>query len=57
MTQGRYYFRFNLFHRILHGMVIVSFLGLAVTGLPLKYAQTGWGLGLSHPLGGPFTAG
>ena len=41
MTQGRYYFRFNLYHRILHGMVMVSFLGLAVTGLPLKYAQTG----------------
>ena len=57
MTQGRYYFRFNLYHRILHGMVIVSFLGLAVTGLPLKYAQTGWGLWLSHALGGPFTAG
>ena len=57
MTQGRYYFRFNLYHRILHGMVIVSFLGLAVTGLPLKYAQTGWGLGLSRALGGPFTAG
>ena len=41
MTHGRYYFRFNLYHRILHGMVMVSFLGLAVTGLPLKYAQTG----------------
>jgi len=26
VTQGRYYFRFNLYHRILHGMVIVSFL-------------------------------
>ena len=54
---GRYYFRLNLYHRILHGMVIVSFLGLAVTGLPLKYAQTGWGAWLSHALGGPFTTG
>lgn len=53
----RYYFRLNLYHRILHGMVIVSFLGLAVTGLPLKYAQTGWGAWLSHALGGPFTTG
>ena len=53
----RFYFRFHLYHRILHGMVIVSFLGLAVTGLPLKYAQTGWGAGLSHALGGPFTTG
>jgi cytochrome b subunit of formate dehydrogenase len=57
VSEVRYYFRFNLFHRILHGMVMVSFLGLAVTGLPLKYAQTGWGLWLSHLLGGPFTAG
>jgi cytochrome b subunit of formate dehydrogenase len=54
---GPYYFRLNLYHRILHGMVIVSFLGLAVTGLPLKYAETGWGRWLSHLLGGPFTTG
>ena len=54
---SRYYFRFNLYHRMLHGMVIVSFLGLALTGLPLKYAQTGWGAWLSHALGGPFTTG
>ena len=54
---GVYYFRLNLYHRILHGMVIFSFLGLAVTGLPLKYAHTGWGAALSHALGGPFTAG
>ena len=53
----RHYFRLNLYHRILHGMVIVSFLGLAITGLPLKYAQTGWGVWLSHALGGPFTTG
>ena len=32
MSEGRYYFRFNLYHRILHGMVMVSFLGLALTG-------------------------
>jgi len=53
----RHYFRLNLYHRILHGMVIVSFLGLALTGLPLKYSQTGWGQALSHALGGPFTTG
>jgi cytochrome b subunit of formate dehydrogenase len=54
---GRYYFRLNLYHRILHGMVIVSFLGLAITGLPLKFAQTAWASWLSHLVGGPFTAG
>ena len=56
-SPGRYYFRFNLYHRILHGMVIVSFLGLALTRLPLKYAATGWGRWLSLALGGPFTTG
>ena len=57
MSAPRYFFRLNLYHRILHGMVITSFLGLAITGLPLKYAQTGWGTWLSHALGGPFTTG
>jgi cytochrome b subunit of formate dehydrogenase len=54
---SRYYFRLNLYHRILHGMVITSFLGLALTGLPLKYSATGWGRTLSTALGGPFVAG
>jgi cytochrome b subunit of formate dehydrogenase len=54
---GPHYFRLNLYHRILHGMVITSFLGLAVTGLPLKYSQVWWGQWLSQALGGPFTAG
>jgi cytochrome b subunit of formate dehydrogenase len=57
MTTEQHYFRLNLYHRIVHGMVIVSFLGLAITGLPLKYAYTGWGQWLSHALGGPFTTG
>jgi cytochrome b subunit of formate dehydrogenase len=55
-ASGPHYFRLNLYHRILHGMVIVSFLGLALTGLPLKYAETDWGRLLSWSLGGPFTA-
>jgi cytochrome b subunit of formate dehydrogenase len=54
---GPHYFRFHLYHRILHGMVIVSFIGLALTGLPLKFAYTEWGRTLSWLLGGPFTAG
>ena len=54
---GPFYFRLNLYHRILHGMVIASFLGLAVTGLPLKFADTSWGQWLSLALGGPFVAG
>jgi cytochrome b subunit of formate dehydrogenase len=34
------YKRFGLYERILHGIVIVSFLLLAMTGLPLKYSQS-----------------
>jgi cytochrome b subunit of formate dehydrogenase len=49
-----YYQRFRLYHRILHVMVIVSFLGLALTGMSLKFAETSWGPALSWLLGGPF---
>lgn len=34
------YVRFNKYERILHGIVIVSFLLLAMTGLPLKYSHS-----------------
>ncbi len=55
-THGRHLLRFNLYHRILHGMVIVSFLGLALTGLPLKYADLPVCSVIAHLLGGPMTA-
>ena len=32
---GPYLWRFTPLQRILHGMVVVSFFGLAITGLPL----------------------
>ncbi|MAF06241.1 MAG: hypothetical protein CL389_00105 [Acidiferrobacteraceae bacterium] len=35
--------RFSLFHRITHGLIIVSFLGLVLTGMPLLYSHTRWG--------------
>jgi cytochrome b subunit of formate dehydrogenase len=51
-----YYYRFRLYHRVLHGMVIVSFLGLALTGMSLKFAFSEWGQWLSSAMGGPMTA-
>jgi thiosulfate reductase cytochrome b subunit len=44
MTEERevYLVRFNGFHRIMHVFVMLSFLGLAVTGLPLKYSDSPW---------------
>lgn len=50
------YWRLNLYHRYLHGLVIVSFLGLVATGMPLKFSYTGWAVWLSHFLGGFETA-
>lgn len=47
-----YYRRFDPVQRILHFFVVVSFLGLAVTGLPLKYAQKDWAFLMAQYLGG-----
>jgi len=46
------YVRFGHFHRIAHTIMVVSFLGLALTGLPLKYSQTEWAQVLARSLGG-----
>ncbi len=54
---ARYYFRFGLFHRLLHGGVILSFLGLVATGMPLKFSHTAWAVRLSRYLGGFEAAG
>jgi len=44
--------RFEPVHRALHVVVIVSFLGLAFTGLPLKYHDQEWSKTLARVLGG-----
>jgi cytochrome b subunit of formate dehydrogenase len=46
------YMRFPLFHRVAHTMLLVSFLGLALTGLPLKYSHTEWAQVTAHLMGG-----
>lgn len=53
LAQGRRaYTRFEPIHRYLHVIVIVSFLGLALTGLPLKYSQQPWAKWLADAMGG-----
>ena len=47
-----YYFRFSLGQRFQHGLLMLSFLGLVGTGMPLRYNQAGWAIWLSHTLGG-----
>jgi cytochrome b subunit of formate dehydrogenase len=49
--------RFRPFDRNLHLMVITSFLGLALTGMTLKFSYTTWAQVLSHLLGGFEAAG
>ena len=48
----KYYLRFSLFHRLLHGLLMGSFLGLAATGMPLRFNQTSWAVRLTEAVGG-----
>lgn len=55
--QGRYYQRFDAFTRVLHVMVIVSFLTLAVTGMTIKFADVPVFQFVSKMIGGPAVSG
>lgn len=48
----RAYVRFQPVHRIAHAVLVTSFLGLALTGLPLRYGNQGWAQTVSWALGG-----
>ncbi len=48
--------RFNLVARLTHITVVVSFMLLALTGLPLLYHGAGWARPISHLLGGESVA-
>ncbi len=54
---GLHFVRFTPYQRTLHLMVIVSFFGLAVTGMMLKFAYTRWAAVLIAMFGGVGTAG
>ncbi|MBI5241679.1 MAG: hypothetical protein HY926_14495 [Elusimicrobia bacterium] len=51
------YVRFPLLYRWLHGLLIFSFISLAVTGMTLKFSYTPWAQALSRLLGGFESAG
>ena len=53
----RPYRRFSWFDRGLHFLMMVSFLGLVITGLPLKFASAPWAPAVMSLLGGPHNAG
>lgn len=49
--------RFKLSERVLHFSVIISFFGLAITGMMLKFANMTWASTLSDLIGGVRNAG
>ena len=49
--------RFSRLERVLHIIMIVSFISLALTGMTLKFSYTGWANVLSRILGGYESAG
>jgi len=57
MGEKRVLLRLNLYHRILHAIIMTSFLGLSLTGLPLKFSDQTWARYLAHGLGGFESAG
>ena len=48
--------RFVPFERLLHFMVVTSFLTLVITGMPLKFYYTDWAKFIFNVIGGPDTA-
>ena len=48
--------RFVPFERLLHFLVVTSFLTLVVTGMPLKFYYTDWAKFIFNLIGGPDTA-
>ncbi len=51
-VDDQWFTRFSPFERMLHIMVVTSFLLLVVTGMPLKFHYTDWGKAIFHVLGG-----
>ncbi|MGB9406647.1 MAG: hypothetical protein WCA89_03875 [Terracidiphilus sp.] len=49
---GRYFMRFTREQRYLHAALFTSFLGLAATGLPLRFSESIWARGLARGVGG-----
>ncbi|HEX4006552.1 MAG TPA: cytochrome b/b6 domain-containing protein [Acidobacteriaceae bacterium] len=43
-AKERYFVRFTLGQRYLHGVLFTTFLGLAGTGLPLRFSSTPWAI-------------
>ena len=54
---SRHIMRFSRTDRLMHGFLMFSFLGLALTGLPLLFSHAPWASRLARMLGGVTVAG
>jgi cytochrome b subunit of formate dehydrogenase len=54
---GPYVWRFTLGHRLVHGVSVVSFFTLVITGLPLRFSCAVWAPWLTGMMGGTRVAG
>jgi cytochrome b subunit of formate dehydrogenase len=51
-ARGAHLLRFDRYDRMLHALLMTSFLGLSLTGLPLLFAERGWAFRIARALGG-----
>jgi cytochrome b subunit of formate dehydrogenase len=49
--------RFDVYNRLLHGVLMFSFMGLAFTGMPLLFNDAPWAMRLAAAFGGGRSAG
>ena len=51
-ARERYFMRFTREQRFLHATLFTTFLGLAATGLPLRFSESIWARGMARAVGG-----
>lgn len=51
-ARERYFMRFTRGQRFLHATLFTTFLGLAATGLPLRFSESIWARGMARAVGG-----
>jgi cytochrome b subunit of formate dehydrogenase len=52
MASGRYYRRFGPIERVMHALLMLTFIGCALTGVPLLFADHTWAAGFVTLMGG-----
>ena len=51
-AEGRYFMRFTRAQRYMHAVLFTTFLGLAATGLPMRFSQSAWARRFASGVGG-----